>query len=259
MDAGAPDAALDAGAEVCSCLIADLAARRRAALAQGAVAAVAMGAYMPPGMQLMAWMGGSRPSDLLACLRAKLAALGEDALPGGAGAALVALQTHVAGQQASIAAAWTGLSERLARTAAVAQFVRAALGGGGGGGGSGGAAAPRPASGHPPLYPAHRPAAGRGSPAVAGIVSDMASLLGHAEDLRQLVVDRVCGRAEAGGLGLPPRAVALYWVGVGDLVRLDDAGIFGGGAGRPGLADAAAAGGGGGKGLRVRAGGGGEQ
>jgi len=291
LDAGASDTALKAGAEACRALVADLAARRRAALAQGAVSAVGTGAFLPPGMKLMAWMGGSRPSDALACLRAKLAALGEAALAPEAGAGLVALQAGVAGQQASIAAAWTGLSERLARTVAVAQFVRATLGGwdggeqqqqrhqpvgggeggsggggeqqqqrhqpvGGGEGGSGGGGEqqqqrhqppprrpPTPTSGgglpplhpHPPAssVPARRPAAGRGSPAVAGIVADMASLLAHAEDLRQLVTDRVCGSASDGGLGLPPRAVALYWVGVGDLVRLDDHSftICGGGGG----------------------------
>lgn len=69
----------------------------------------------------------------------------------------------------------------------------------------------------------------------------MVALLAHAEDLRALVVDRVCGAAEEGGLGLPPRAVALFWVGVGDLVRLDDARICGGAVG---LAEAS--------GLRVR-------
>ena len=97
---------------------------RCAALDAGRVAEVAAGAFVHPGQRLLAWMGGVRPSDYLACARAMLAVWGE-ALSPEAAAALSQLQAAVAEQQQSMTAAFSELSERLARTAAVARYVRA--------------------------------------------------------------------------------------------------------------------------------------
>ena len=127
---------------------------RCAALDAGRVAQVAAGAFLHPGQRLLAWMGGVRPSDYLACFRATMAVWGEELSPGAA-ASLTQLQAAVAEQQQSMSAAFGELSERLARTAAVARYVRASCaareeeevvegkereeeGGGGGGGGGGG-------------------------------------------------------------------------------------------------------------------------
>jgi len=73
----------------------------------------------------LSWMGGARPSDYLACARATFGVWGEQLSPEVA-AGLTQLQAAVAEQQASMSAAFAELSERLARTAAVARYVRAA-------------------------------------------------------------------------------------------------------------------------------------
>jgi len=108
----------------CGAAVRTLRDARCAALDAGRVAEVAAGAFVHPGQRLLAWMGGVRPSDYLACARAMLAVWGE-ALSPEAAAALSQLQAAVAEQQQSMTAAFSELSERLARTAAVARYVRA--------------------------------------------------------------------------------------------------------------------------------------
>ena len=108
----------------CGAAVRALRDARCAALDAGRVAEVAAGAFVHPGQRLLAWMGGIRPSDYLSCARAMLAVWGEELSPEAA-SALSQLQAAVAEQQQSMTAAFTELSERLARTAAVARYVRA--------------------------------------------------------------------------------------------------------------------------------------
>lgn len=107
----------------CRAAVTELWRAREAALDAGRVAEVASGAFVHSGQRLLAWMGGARPSDYLACARATFGVWGEE-LTAGAAAGLSQLQAAVAEQQ-SMTAAFTELSERLARTAAVARYVRA--------------------------------------------------------------------------------------------------------------------------------------
>ena len=107
----------------CSAAMQALRDARCAALDAGRVAEVAAGAFVHPGQRLLSWMGGARPSDFLACSRAMLAVWGE-ALSPEVASALSQLQAAVAEQQQSMTAAFLELSGRLARTAAVARYVR---------------------------------------------------------------------------------------------------------------------------------------
>jgi len=184
----------------CAAITAALWAARSAALRSGDVAGVAAGRFVHPGQRLLAWMGGARPSDYLACARAKFAVWGED-LPPAAAADLADLQAMVGEQQASMAAAFSDLSARLARAAAVAAYVRSACRSPGFG--CDGPFWARAA--HPSPPPA---------PAIAAIVDDMRALLMHADELRALCAARVKS-------GLPPRAAALVWLSVADTVALD--------------------------------------
>lgn len=181
----------------CAAITAALWAARTAALRAGDVAGVAAGRFVHPGQRLLAWMGGERPSDYLACARAKFAVYGED-LPPAAAADLADLQAAVGEQQASMAAAFSDLSARLARAAAVAAYVRSAC--------------------RSPGFGSDGPFAQRSAPApvpaIAAIVDDMRALLMHADELRALCASRVKS-------ALPSRAAALFWLSVADTAALD--------------------------------------
>ena len=183
---------------------ATLLAARRAALRAGGVASVAAGVFVPTGARLLAWMGGTRPSDSLACARAKFAVWGETLEPG-ADAALADLQASAASAQASLAAAFADRSASLARVAAVAAYVRSSCSSEGGGGGWGGGA---------PRATLVRRAAPLPPPAAAlSIVDDVASLFAHADDLRAHVMSRAAAL-------LTPRQAALFWSCAGDTLAL---------------------------------------
>ena len=184
---------------------ASLLTARRACLRAGGVAAVAAGVFVPTGARLLAWMGGTRPSDSLACARAKFAVWGET-LEAGADAALAELQASAADAQASLAAAFADRSASLARVAAVAAYVRSSCSSEGDGGGWG-------RGGGGTLRSSTRRAAPPPPAAALSIVEDVASLFAHADDLRAHVMSRAAAL-------LTPRQAALFWSCAGDTLAL---------------------------------------